>query len=57
MNLLSVPDRLGTDPGAIELRLGAPVRFSKTWEVRRSPTVKIRTTNGVSNGKESHWIP
>src|SRR5207342_2534335 len=27
------------------------------WEVRRSPTVNIRTTNGVRHGKESHWIP
>src|ERR1051325_12081778 len=40
----------------------------EAWAVRRSPTVKIRTTNleqtgwqaspfaGVGNGKESHWI-
>src|SRR5581483_5940258 len=27
-----------------------------TWKVRRPPTVKIRTTNGEENGKESHWI-
>src|SRR5579884_1274940 len=28
-----------------------------TWEVRRPPTVKIRTTNGEENGEESNRIP
>src|ERR1035437_5584957 len=28
-----------------------------TWEVRRPPTVDIRTTKGVRDGEKSYWIP
>src|SRR6185437_14235788 len=34
-----------------------PRAIITAWEVRRPPTVNIRTTTGVSNGQESHWIP